>query len=347
MSRGFPTIALACLVFAGCATGEDTDDYVPVSGPLDSAAGADVDVIDSGASPDTAITVDSAVPEDTFASAADTDVVTDTGSVTVDSTPADTTIADTGKADTGALDSGPADTGKADTGPFDTGLVDTGLVDTGPFDTGLVDTGPVDTGTVDPCSVALSYDFEASDQGFTHAPLSTFATDDPWQRGTPSGTTIACHGGTKCFTTGLTANYATCQTAELRSPTLDLSSCASSSKTVRLSFWHYYVFEGTTTLWDGGLLQVSTDGTKWTDVTTSQAYDGTIDGSYSGCSPVPLVGLRKGWGGTIPGGAWKQVTYDIGPAYRVAGLRFRFIFGSDAATNKRGWFIDDVAVTSL
>ena len=193
-----------------------------------------------------------------------------------------------------------------------------------------------------------SYDFESGDQGFTHSPLSTFASDDPWQRGTPVGTTT-CHGGTKCFTTGLTANYSTCQTAQLVFPTINLSSCAGSATTVQLSFWHYYDFEAYSggKYWDGGLLQISTDGTTWTDVTTSQAYDGAIKGSYTGCSPTPLVSGKLGWSATIPGGVWKQVTYNIGAAHRVAALRFRFIFGTDEGTNKRGWFIDDVSVKSL
>jgi hypothetical protein len=40
------------------------------------------------------------------------------------------------------------------------------------------------------------------------------------------------------------------------------------------------------------------------------------------------------------------VTYDIPVAQRVATLRFRFLFGSDAATTKRGWYVDDVTVLS-
>jgi len=200
---------------------------------------------------------------------------------------------------------------------------------------------------VDACSVSLTYDFESGDQGFTHAPLSTFASDDPWVRGTPSGTTT-CHGGTKCWSTGLTAAYTDCQTAELRFPTINLSACAGSTKKVTLSFWHWYDFEAKSSgkYWDGGLLQISTDGTTWTDVATSQAYDGAITGDYTGCSPTPLVSGKSGWSAAIPGGAWKQVTYEITAPYRVAALRLRFLFGSDAATTKRGWFVDDVSITS-
>jgi hypothetical protein len=270
----------------------------------------------------------------------------DTGT-SADSSKPDTSTLDTGPFDTGAPDTGPFDTGTPDTGPFDTGTPDTGTPDTGPFDTGAPDTGMPDT-YVDPCAIALSYDFEASDQGFTHAPLSTYASDDPWARGTPTST-MKCHGGTgKCFTTGLSANYATCQTAVLSTPVLDVSKCAGSSKTLTFSFWHYYDFEALSSghYWDGGVLQMSTDGTTWTDVTTSQPYDGALKGDFSGCTPTPLIDGKQGWSGTIAGGAWKQVTYDIPAAKRVATLRFRFLFGSDAASNKRGWYVDDVAVTS-
>lgn len=314
---------VAGILLAGCATGDANDDIVVIVVERDTAVGVDqgaddVTVPDTGSPPDSGA-VDSASSDDT--------------GITDSALPVDTSVVDTG---------GTTDTGIADTGIADSGAPDTGAPDTGTPDTGAPDTGPT-------CTIALTYDFESGDQGFTHSALSSYASDDPWKRGAPSGTTIKCHGGSNCFTTGLTSNYATCQTAQLVFPTVNLSSCAGSSQKLQLSFWHYYDFEAPSSAgryWDGGLLQVSTDGTTWADVTTSQPYDGTIKGSYAGCSPVPLVSNKSGWSGTIPGGAWKQVTFDIGAAHRVAGLRFRFLVGTDEGTNKRGWFIDDVAITS-
>ncbi len=349
---------LISIIVVGCAAGgEDGDSRRDAESITD---GWSVDAVDDvevdSTTEETTADPDSMSPIDSTVDSASDDASIDSAPIVdsiSDSATMDSTMVDTGSLpDTGPFDTGAVDTGPFDTGPFDTGAADTGPFDTGPFDTGAVDTGPFDTGApdtyVDPCAIALSYDFEASDQGFTHAPLSTYASDDPWARGTPTST-MKCHGGTgKCFTTGLTANYATCQTAALSTPVLDVSKCAASSKKVTFSFWHYYDFEALSSghYWDGGVLQVSTNGTTWTDVTTSQPYDGALKGDFSGCTPVPLIDGKPGWSGTIGGGAWKQVTYDVPVAQRVATLRFRFLFGSDAASNKRGWYVDDVALTS-
>lgn len=200
----------------------------------------------------------------------------------------------------------------------------------------------------DACSqISASYDFEAGAQGFTHAPTSSIASDDPWARGTPTG--VTCHGGTKCWATVLgTAGYTDCQTAELVGPALDLSACAGSPRTVTLSFWHYYKFEpqSQSKWWDGGALQLSSNGgSSWQDVTPTPAYQGAINGSYGSCSPTPAIGGHQGWSGAIPGGAWVKVSVDVPAAYRVSGFKYRWLFGSDAASTDRGWFIDDVAVT--
>jgi hypothetical protein len=194
----------------------------------------------------------------------------------------------------------------------------------------------------------VAYDFETGAQGFTHAPTDGISGDDPWAVGKPSGAT--CHGGTKCFATSLSSGgYSDCQTAELVTPTVDLTACAASPKAVTLTFWHYFLFEppSGSTWWDGGVLQLSSDnGGSWVDVTTSAPYQGKIKGSYSGCNPVPDISGKTGWSGPIPGGAWAQVTVALPAQYRVAGFKARWLFGSDEATTDRGWLIDDVTITA-
>lgn len=202
---------------------------------------------------------------------------------------------------------------------------------------------------VDPCALAgLSASFDGGAAGFTHAPTSGITGDDPWALGTPAG--ITCHSGTSCWVTNLkTSGYSNCQTAELKTPTVDLSACASSPLTVTLTFWHYYQFEAQSSgkWWDGGALQLSADdGATWNDVTPAPGYQGTISGSYGGCSPKPTIGGHAGWSGTIPGGVWVQESLDLPAAYRVAKLRVRWLFGADEATTSRGWAVDDVAITA-
>ncbi len=201
----------------------------------------------------------------------------------------------------------------------------------------------------DACTtLSFSTDFESGAAGFTHDPTSGISGDDPWALGNPSG--VTCHSGSKCWATNLSSGgYSNCQMAELISPVIDVSACAGSSLTPTLSFWHYYKFEAKSsgTWWDGGTLQISSDGgATWNDVTPTPGYEGTINGSYGGCTPTPDIGGHAGWSGTIPGGVWVQVSFDLPSQYRVATFRARWLFGADAGTTARGWFIDDVAVTT-
>jgi hypothetical protein len=205
---------------------------------------------------------------------------------------------------------------------------------------------------VDPCSLlSFSYDFEAGPQGFTHVPTSGIASDDPWQLGTAAS--IVCHSGTQCWNTASTGGYSSCQTAQLVSPTLDLSACAASASSLALSFWHYYRFEPYTyNLWpDGGLVQISSDdGVTWADVAPNPPYQGVINGGYAGsscsCTPIPDVAGHPGWSGVIPGGAWVQAKVEIDPSHRVPKFRFRFLFGADCGTSDVGWFIDDARIST-
>ena len=174
------------------------------------------------------------------------------------------------------------------------------------------------------------------------------SSDDPWEVGKP--TSLPCHGGTKCWATSLSsAGYSDCQTAELVSPTVDLSGCAGAGKTVTLAFWHEYKFEPKSMgkWWDGGLLQLSSDnGKTWSDVVPTPGYEGLLDGDYSPWTPVPDIAGHQGWSGTIPGGTWVQVKLDLAPAYLVATFRARWLVGADGNTTARGWGIDDVTITS-
>jgi hypothetical protein len=195
--------------------------------------------------------------------------------------------------------------------------------------------------------LARSYDLETGAQGFTHAPLSGAAANDPWALGAPTG--VLCHSGSNCWATNLGASgYSNCQTAQLVSPTIDLSACFTSPRSVTLSFWHYYTFEPFSVgAWrDGGVVQISSNnGASWTDVATTQAYQGVINGAYGGCASSPAIAGHTGWSGTIPGGAWVKASADIPPTFQVSTFRVRWLLGADGATTNRGWFIDDVAVT--
>jgi hypothetical protein len=200
--------------------------------------------------------------------------------------------------------------------------------------------------------VSYGDDFESGQGAWTHAPTTGVAVDDPWQFGTANKGGVICHSGSNCWATYLTGVYGSCQTAEVVSPTIDLSACAASGLTVQLSFWHWFEYEVEdvpTRWWDGAMVQISSNGgTTWSDVTPSPPYQGTINGG-TGCSPTGSGEIQghQGWSGLDNGNFWHQVTVDVGPAFRTSTFRVRFVHGSDALYEEYGWIIDDVAVTTF
>lgn len=223
-----------------------------------------------------------------------------------------------------------------------------------------------------PCDLALAghaTGFETGVGGWTHVVLdgATAASwpFDEWQHGTASSGPNSCHAGTKCWATRLDANYTSCERAALISPIMDLSACA--GRTVTLSFWSWTDFwTGTVTgkagTWfDGGLLEVSTNGTAWQAVTPTPAYPGTIkinpDIGSNACVSANnfYVNNKPGWVGTS--GGWQQISVPIPAAAVTPSFRFRFAISSgvsfassNAETNRMhtrpGWYIDDVAFSA-
>jgi len=223
------------------------------------------------------------------------------------------------------------------------------------------------------CDVALAglaTSFESGVEGWTHAVLDGASAPswplDEWQHGRATSGPGNCRIGTGCWATRLDANYTSCERAALVSPTLDLSACA--GKMVSLSFWTWYDFwsgavAGKTGTWyDGGLLEVSNDGTGWTAVTPAPAYPGTIAinpniNSFACVSQDNFhVHNKPGWVGTSSG--WKQVTVTLPASVVTPSFRFRFAFssgvsfaGNNAETNRTytrpGWYIDDVSFSAM
>ncbi len=344
-------VASLALALAACATGVAVDDAPATTRERD--AGGDAALVDAASDAHAAdVGADAQGADVAIDQGGDAVGVADAGADDADATgssdasaDADASVPDAADAatDAGAIDDAAAEDACAGslTDPANCGACGNACGATQACTNGAC----VD---VDPCdAVAVSYGFESDAQGFTHGPTDSIAGDDPWALGKPSG--VTCHGGTRCWATVLgSGGYNSCQTAYLMTPALDLRACAASPRTVTLSFWHHYAFEVKSSgqWWDGGVLQRSTDdGATWSDVTTSQPYQGAITGSYGGCTPTPDISGHAGWSDTIPGGGWAQVTYDVPAGERVAALRLRWLFGSDEATEARGWFIDDVAVS--
>lgn len=110
-----------------------------------------------------------------------------------------------------------------------------------------------------------------------------------------------------------------------------------------LTYWSFHAFEGTgTSCWDGGLLEVSTNGgTNWTQVPTASLLTDPYDGAISTAWGNPLGGLNA-W---CRSQDWTRSVVDLN-AYAGQNVQFRFRLGSDSSVGAEGWYIDDLRVQS-
>lgn len=100
-----------------------------------------------------------------------------------------------------------------------------------------------------------------------------------------------------------------------------------------LSFQHAHRFQPGH---DGGVVEASTDGSTWTDVSTAD-YTGTLSSSHT--NPNPLGGREA-----FTGGMGYRRT--VMPLAALAGqtARFRLRIGTDSSSYHDGWFVDDVRI---
>ncbi len=113
----------------------------------------------------------------------------------------------------------------------------------------------------------------------------------------------------------------------------------------RLSFWHTYAFEGGTgSCFDGGTLEVSTDGgASWAVVPDAAFLAGGFNGTLFTGGDNPLKGKRAWCGGTI--GPFTRAAIDLA-AWAGTTAAFRWHEGDDTAGTTFGWYVDSVAVGS-
>lgn len=106
-----------------------------------------------------------------------------------------------------------------------------------------------------------------------------------------------------------------------------------------LSFWHNYNTEDG---WDGGLVEISTNGgATWADLganMTENAYNGSM-----GTGSNNPLGGRSAFTGNSNG--WIRTTISLLPFANQNAL-FRFRAASDDNTGGAGWFIDDILLQS-
>ncbi len=104
------------------------------------------------------------------------------------------------------------------------------------------------------------------------------------------------------------------------------------------TFWHYYNTEAG---WDGGVVEISTNGgTNWTDLGSSMTTNG-YNGSVGGTNPIAG---RSAFTGNS--GGFIQTKISLLPYANQSAL-FRFRATSDDNTAATGWYVDDIAMSTL
>ncbi|MEM2899543.1 MAG: immune inhibitor A, partial [Thermoplasmata archaeon] len=154
-----------------------------------------------------------------------------------------------------------------------------------------------------------------------------------WLFGIPTGSIVPLDG--VCAGYNLTSNYLNYANVSLISPYFDLTSVSNAY----LKFKMCADFEGTTSRYDGGIIEISIDnGTTWQqlDPTNAQGqYDNTIsattnvlNGKYAFCYDTM---------------GWVEKKFDLS-SYSGNVIQLRFRLGSDSLGVARGWFIDNLTL---
>ncbi len=116
---------------------------------------------------------------------------------------------------------------------------------------------------------------------------------------------------------------------------LTLTDPVFASAQTELRFAHRHVLENT---WDGGVVEISTNGIDWADAGPLMTEGGYSD--LLNFSPNPISG-RLAFTGDSAG--WTETAVDLS-GYAGSTVQVRFRLGSDASVGSTGWFIDDVRI---
>ena len=110
-----------------------------------------------------------------------------------------------------------------------------------------------------------------------------------------------------------------------------------------LTFNHNYTFEGATTFFDGGVLEISIGTGPFVDITVggsfaSNGYNGVISSGFGS-----LIGGRNAFCNTSSG--TKLVTVNLPAAAAGQSIRLRWRMVSDNSLGSTGWKMDDIIIS--
>ncbi|MEO8137697.1 MAG: hypothetical protein ABI831_27410, partial [Betaproteobacteria bacterium] len=141
-------------------------------------------------------------------------------------------------------------------------------------------------------------------------------------------------------------DIATVSDQRLISPTIALPA-NENPLTLQFQTWREIEQSSTlTTCFDGAILEVSTDGTTFTQVPDASIisggnYVGTVSSGFSS----PLAGLKAWCNTTVRPFTDGPVRVDVS-GYAGQSVQFRFRLGTDSSAAKEGWYVDDIGVSA-
>ncbi len=115
--------------------------------------------------------------------------------------------------------------------------------------------------------------------------------------------------------------------------TLTLTNPITVVPNMKLSFWHFY---NTEEGFDGGVVEISTNGTVWTDLGPNFTQNG-----YNGEIPAENASPIQGPAYTGSSGGFIQTIADLN-SFAGQNIRIRYRFASDVLSAGEGWYVDDM-----
>ena len=118
-----------------------------------------------------------------------------------------------------------------------------------------------------------------------------------------------------------------------------------------ITFDHKFSFEAstsgtTTTYFDGGVIELSTDGgVTWADISTK--VDPGYGGALSNSSGNPIGGRQAFVGKNAMYPSRETKTLDLGTMLAGQTVKLRFRIGTDSGSGDYGWEIDNIAVAGI
>ena len=175
-------------------------------------------------------------------------------------------------------------------------------------------------------SIALDDDVESGPGGWTVDTAVTPGTGTDWSIVVDAGTSSPTHA------------WFTSDEPDDKDDRLVTGPIALGGGSPVLSFWHHFSTESN---YDGGVLEVSTNGSTWSDVEAAGGIflAGGYNGAISLYAGSPLAG-RDVWAGS---GSLQQVQVDLS-ALAGGDLWIRFRFACDGSVSGSGWWVDDIRI---